>query len=157
MTILKLVSLIDPVLRRPTKGVSRLTSEHHKLIVDMIETVLDTGGLGLSANQVGSPWRIAVINLGSVRPEEKIPPVILINPRILAKSEKYTVEEGCLSIPGYKGTVKRFQTITFRGMGKEWEPFRVEVHGLLAHVVQHEVDHLDGKLYIDRLISEEAT
>ena len=148
MTVLKLVPPTDPVLRRRTRGVSRVLPEHRRLIDDMIETVLQQGGIGLSANQVGSHHRIAVLHLPTWAG-----PMVYINPRLLARSGRYQVMEGCLSIPGYQGRVERFQNVTVRALGLAGYAFETETDGLLAHALQHEIDHLDGKLYIERLIA----
>ena len=145
MTVLKLVPPTDPILRRRTRGVARILPEHRRLIDDMTETVLDQGGLGLSANQVGSHHRIAVVKLPNW-PK----PRVFVNLRIIVREKKYQVSEGCLSIPGYQGIVERFQRVEIRYMNEP--PTNEVATGLLAHVFQHEVDHLDGKLYIERLV-----
>ncbi len=150
MTVLKLVPLNDPVLRRRTKGVARITGEHKRLVRDMVETVLDTEGIGLSANQVGSRHRIAVIYLPT-----DAHPTYLINPRLIRREEKFEAIEGCLSVPGYKGRTERFRRVTVRALGLDGKVFELEAEGILAHCIQHEVDHLDGKLYLERLIPVE--
>ena len=146
MTVLKLVSLTDPILRRRTRGVPHLLPGHRRLISDMNETLLATEGLGLSANQVGSRHRIALVKLPTW-PE----PLVFVNPRILTRSGKYQVKEGCLSIPGYFGIVERHEKVTVKLLDLTGHPITMDATGLLAHVLQHEVDHLDGKLYIERL------
>lgn len=148
MTVLKLIPLTDPLLRHQTRGVKRVLPEHRFLIDDMLETVLLLGGIGLSANQVGSRHRIAVLYLPTWAG-----PMVFINPRLLARSGRYQVVEGCLSIPGYQGTVERFQNVTVRALGLAGYPFETETDGLFAQALQHEIDHLDGKLYIERLVA----
>ncbi len=150
MTVLKLVPLTNPILRRPTKGLSRLLPRHRTLIYNMVETLLQQDGIGLSANQVGSRRRITVIYLPTMAK-----PLILINPRLFKREGKYQTMEGCLSLPGYKGMTERFERVTVRAIGLDGQPFEVEAEGLLAHCIQHEVDHLDGKLYIERLVHDE--
>jgi len=150
MSILKLVPLHDPVLRRKTKGVSRLSPRHRTLIYNMIKTLIDQDGIGLSANQVGSGRRIAVVYLPTM-PE----PLILINPRLLKRENRYVVPEACLSLPGYRGMVERFMQVTVRAIDMGGQPFELEATGVMAQVIQHEVDHLDGKLYTERLVHDE--
>ena len=147
MTILKLVPLIDPVLRCPTRGVKRILPEHHRLIDDMLETLAATEGIGLSANQVGRDYKIAVVCLPGAGP------MVYINPRLLARSGRHRVVEGCLSIPGYTGIVERFRNVTVRALGLAGFPFETKADGLLAQILQHEIDHLNGKLYIERLVA----
>ncbi len=149
--VLKLIPLHDPVLRRKTKGVSTLLPRHRTLIYNMIATILEQEGVGLSANQVGSTARIAIVYLPTMAN-----PLVLINPRLLKRKGRYRTTEGCLSLPGFRGTTERFERVTVRAVDMSGEVFTLEAEGLLAHVIQHEVDHLDGKLYLERLVTPDA-
>ncbi len=138
----------DPILRRPTSEVdpSRLgSSEMTTLIRDMTDTVLDEKGLGIAATQIGSNHRIAVIN-------GQDGTYAVINPRIIKRSIRTeTDEEGCLSIPDVFGLVKRAKSVTVTFLDVDGKAHREKASGLLARVYQHEIDHLDGILFIDRM------
>lgn len=138
----------DPILRRPTNDVelSRLGSrEMTTLIRDMTDTLADEKGLGIAATQVGSSHRIAIIN-------GEHGPFAIINPRIVKRSIRTeTDEEGCLSIPGVFGLVRRAKSVTVAYLDADGTAHREKASGLLARVFQHEIDHLDGVLFIDRM------
>jgi len=145
VSILDIRVLGDPVLRKPTKPVTEITDELRQLIADMFETMYAAEGIGLAAPQVGRTERLAVVDVEGAK-------FVLINPKILAtEGEPDKAEEGCLSIPEIYGDVVRPFTVTFRAMdenGKEYEATESE---LLGRCIQHEIDHLDGKLFIDYL------
>ena len=137
----------DPVLRIKSKKVKSIDSSVKLLVADMIDTMHAAGGVGLAANQVGVPLRIVVIGV----PDEE--DIILINPQILSKFGERVVSEGCLSIPGYVGEVKRSVTVTAKGKDLKGKDIRVNGDEMLAHALEHEIDHIDGILYIDHLES----
>ncbi len=146
MAVRKIVLLGDPILRQKTKKVSRFDESIQQLIDDMIETMQDAPGVGLAAPQVGVPLRICVVDV-----DEEV--TVLVNPEITEMDGEWEPEEGCLSIPGYVANVKRAERIVVRARGRRGKPIKIKADGLYAHAIQHEVDHLDGILFIDRLPS----
>jgi len=148
MAVLTIRTLPDPVLRQKTKTVNRIDRSVKKRVADMRETLhADPGRVGLSANQVGVSLRVTVIGI----PEEE--DIILINPEIVRRKGQRLVSEGCLSIPGYIGELYRAETVTAKGLGLDGKEVRIKAEGLLAQALEHETDHLDGKLYIDHMDS----
>ena len=145
MAVLKLRYVPDPVLRQRTRRVPEVDSKLQRLIDDMIETLPAVSGVGLAAPQVGVSLRLAVIAL----PDEE--PVVLVNPEVVRRSGERVVDEGCLSIPGYRGDVKRSSSVTVKARDVHGKEFRIKGTELLAQVLEHEIDHLNGVLYIDRL------
>jgi peptide deformylase len=144
MAVLPIRTLPDPVLRRKTRRVTTIDKSVKKLVADMLETLhADEGRVGLAAPQVGVSLRVTVIGL----PEED--DIILINPEIVRRKGERLVSEGCLSVPGYYGELKRAEAVTAKGLDISGKPVRVRAEGLLAQALEHEIDHLDGKLYID--------
>jgi len=166
MSVLPILTYPDPRLREVSKTVEKVSDEVKKLIDNMIETMYQAKGIGLAAPQVGKPLRILVIDI--LRPpdpedeeedkqvltelESKVKfPLVLINP-VIVKGEGETVyEEGCLSVPGYYEEVNRFNWVQVEALNREGEAYRLSTDGLLAICIQHEIDHLEGKLFIDRL------
>jgi peptide deformylase len=120
-----------------------------RLIDDMLETMPAVSGLGLAAPQVGVSLRLAVM----APPDEE--PVVLINPEIVKKSGERVVSEACLSVPGYRGEIKRSASVTVKGRNRHWKEIRVKATGLMAQCLEHEIDHLNGVLYIDHLESQD--
>jgi peptide deformylase len=147
MAILPMVDYNNPVLRQKAKRVSSIDGAIAQLIDDMVETMREVSGVGLAAPQVGVPLRIAVIEL----PDEEI--IVLVNPKIVKRSGERQIEEGCLSIPGYRGEIQRSEKVTVKGLDRFGREIRIKGEGLLAQAVEHELDHLDGTLYIDHLES----
>ena len=144
--VLKVRKYGDPILRRKAALVQSITPEIRKLITDMIETMYDQVGIGLAAPQVGIPLRLIVVEdeAGSgARP--------LINPIITARWGSVVAEEGCLSLPGIFAPVERAEWIEVKALDGEEAPLAFEARALRARVIQHEIDHLDGILFIDRL------
>ena len=135
----------DPVLRQVATPVREITAEIKRIITDMTETMWHQVGIGLAAPQIGLPYRILVMDDGKGGAQA------LINPEIETRSGTIREEEGCLSLPGVFGMVERSKTITVRAMDADGEPVSIEATGLKARIVQHELDHLDGVLFIDRL------
>lgn len=144
MAILDIRVLGDPVLREQTQPVPSITEEIHRLVDDLFETMYAAKGIGLAAPQVGRRERVAVVDIGEQ-------PLIFINPEILTRESSARDEEGCLSIPEIYGDVDRPTDIVVRALDRDGHPFELEASGLLARCIQHEVDHLDGKLFIDYL------
>lgn len=157
MTVRKIYTLGEPVLRRPAKKVSQFNKALQELVDDMVETMHSADGVGLAAPQIGISQRIIVVQL----PEEYEHPLAgrlfaLVNPEIVERSEEEEVEnEGCLSIPNIIGPVRRSLRVTVKGKDARGRPTRVEAEGFLARAFQHEIDHLDGILFIDRVESPE--
>lgn len=147
MSILPMVDYNNPVLRQKAKRISSIDGAIAQLIDDMVETMREVGGVGLAAPQVGVPLRIAVIEL----PDEEI--IVLVNPKIVKRSGERQIEEGCLSIPGYRGEIQRSEKVTVKGLDRFGREIRIKGEGLLAQALEHELDHLDGTLYIDHLES----
>src|SRR5690606_27820674 len=137
----------DPRLRRVAKPVAEVTDEIRQLIDDMFETMYAAPGIGLAAVQVNVPWRVVVIDVS----DEGNQPLALINPEILEKDGVETMQEGCLSVPGFYETVQRAERIRFRCLDRDGNAVERDADGLLAVCVQHEIDHLDGKLFVDYL------
>lgn len=148
MALLNLRTLPDPVLRQKARRVSKIDDSLQKLIDDMIDTMRDASGVGLAANQVGVLQRIVVIEI----PEED-EVRILINPEIVRREGERVVEEGCLSIPGYRGELTRSLKVRARALDRDGKPVRIKAEGLLAQALEHETDHINGTLYIDHLES----
>lgn len=142
----------DPVLRHKTSRVEHIDNSINQLIDDMVETMHAAPGVGLAANQVGMPFQIAVIDLG-MREKSEWPHelIVIINPEVLSTEGVVIEEEGCLSIPEYVEKVKRATKIKVRAQDRTGRLFEIEAEGLLAKALQHEIDHLNGLLYIDRL------
>lgn len=164
MAILEIVHFPNPILSSKALPVEALTPELLQLAQDMIETMYHAPGVGLAANQVGRPERMAVVDTrprtksgevieGELTEKEKsLPfPLILFNLEIIKTVGVEDSEEGCLSVPGYIDLVKRAKSVVARAMNEKGETIEIEADGLLAICLQHECDHLDGKLYLDRL------
>ena len=144
MTILQIRSVPDSVLKQKAKKVHTIDRSTRKLIRDMLETMhAEPGRVGLAAPQVGVPLRVIVIGM----PEEE--DVILINPEIVRRRGERVIDEGCLSVPGYFGQITRAESVTVKGRDQNSKEVRIKAEGLLAQVLEHEIDHLNGTLYID--------
>lgn len=150
MTIKPLIILPDPVLRQVSKPLETVDARVLKLADDMLETMYDAPGIGLAAIQVGEPLRLLVIDVA--KEEEGRKPQVFINPEIIASSDtRSTYEEGCLSIPGYYAEVERPAEITVNYIDRGGKQQEMAAEGLLATCLQHEIDHLDGVLFIDHI------
>lgn len=134
-----------PVLRRKAEPVKAMRPEIQTLVDDMIETMYDALGLGLAAPQIGVSLRLMVLE------DERRGAKVLINPEIAERRGEQVGEEGCLSIPGLYGQVARAEHVRVTALDRNWEPFSMEGRDLLARAIQHEIDHLDGILFIDQL------
>ncbi len=149
MSVRTIIKYPDKILKEKTTPLMNIDADTQRLIDDMVETMQGALGIGLAANQVGVAKRLCVVDL-STR-EEKAPRIILINPVIVEKDGSIEAEEGCLSIPGYLSTVKRANTVYVKALDREGKEFEIEGTGMLARALQHEIDHLDGMLFIDRM------
>jgi peptide deformylase len=150
MALRPIITLPDPKLRLVSKRIERVDGPLRKLIDDMIETMHDAPGVGLAAIQIAEPIRLVVVDVA--RKEEPPNPQAFVNPEILWSSEdRSTYEEGCLSIPEYYAEVERPASVRARYLDREGEMREVLAVGLLATVLQHEIDHLDGVLFIDHI------
>ncbi len=147
MAILQILEYPDPRLRTPAKPVARVDTTVQRLADDMLETMYAAPGIGLAASQVNVHRRIIVIDISDGRDE----PHVFINPTLTLAGEKIETEEGCLSVPGYYEPVTRYEHAYVTALDRQGEPFELATHGLLAVCVQHECDHLEGKLFVDYL------
>ena len=147
MAVLPLRCHPDPVLRRKARRLGIIDGSIQRLVEDMLDTMRHAEGVGLAAPQVGVSLRLAVIQL----PEQE--PLVLINPEVVKRKGEVDVVEGCLSIPGYNAQLKRSLQVVVKALNREGRPFRIKGEELLAQVLEHEIDHLNGVLYIDRLES----
>jgi peptide deformylase len=151
MTVLPIRALPDPVLRQKAKKVSTVDKSIKKLIKDMRETLhADAGRAGLAAPQVGVSLRVAVIGLPDTED------IVLVNPEIIKSRGEQLVSEGCLSVPGYVGQLRRAEAVTVKGLDGNGKALRIKAEGFLAQALQHEIDHLNGMLYVDRMDDPEA-
>lgn len=150
MALLPILTYPDPRLRRKSSPVETVNAEIKRLLDDMAETMYDAPGVGLAASQVGVNVRAIVVDIAAQ--EEDSPGLIkLINPEIVFSEGQQIGEEGCLSIPGFVSLVKRKARVTVKGLNEEGKQAEIDASGLLARVLQHEIDHIDGILFIDRL------
>jgi peptide deformylase len=149
MAQLDILTFPDARLRRTAEPVEQVDDSTRQLVDDMFETMYAASGIGLAAIQVNVPKRVIVIDLK----EEQSEPISLINPEILEHVGEEEMDEGCLSVPGYFETVKRAERIRVRALNYDGEPFELETDGLLAVCIQHEIDHLDGRLFVDHISS----
>ena len=144
MSVLDIRVLGDPILRKPTRPVTEITDDVRRLIGDLFDTMYEAGGIGLAAPQVGREERVTVVHVD----EHKF---ALVNPEVLDQSGNDRAEEGCLSIPDIYGDVNRSLTVTVRALDENGQSRQITASGLLARCMLHEIDHLDGKLFIDYL------
>jgi len=145
MAILDILHFPDPRLRNKAKPVKAVDDSVRRLVDDMLETMYEAPGIGLASTQVNDPRRVVVIDIS----EEHDQPLCLINPEILEKQGEEEMDEGCLSVPDVYETVIRADRVKVSALDREGNPFEMEAEGLLAVCIQHELDHLDGKLFID--------
>ncbi|MEM0898916.1 MAG: peptide deformylase [Pseudomonadota bacterium] len=150
MSIKPLVLLPDPILRERSKPLERVDDDVRRFADDMLETMYDAPGIGLAAIQVGEPLRMLVMDVA--KEDEEKNPLVLINPEIVHMGDETSVyEEGCLSIPDVYADVERPAEIKVKYLDKDGAEQTMDADGLLATCVQHEIDHLDGKLFIDHI------
>ncbi len=149
MAILKIKTYPDGVLRTHARPVDSVNRDIRKLVDDMAETMYEAPGIGLAANQVGELKRVVVIDIQ--KEGESTGLITLINPEIIERRGSTAVEEGCLSVPDFYSEVKRAEEVRVRALNVDGKEIEIDARGLLAVVLQHEIDHLNGKLFIDRL------
>jgi len=147
MSRLSILEFPDPRLRRVARPVDQVTERERELARDMLETMYAAKGIGLAATQVNQGVRLVVMDLS----EERNQPHFFINPEIFDRSGSQACEEGCLSVPGVYAEVDRAECVRVRALDLDGEPFELEADGLLAVCIQHEIDHLDGKVFVDYL------
>lgn len=148
MSLLTILEFPDPRLRKQAQDVTNFDDALKAVIDDMFETMYEAPGIGLAATQVNIHKRLLVIDIS----EDKNQPLVFINPEISLLDPQLTEhEEGCLSVPGYYENVKRPSKVLINALDKEGQPFELEAEGLLAVCIQHEIDHLNGKLFVDYL------
>jgi len=153
MEIMKVLTYPDPFLKKTAKPVENIDEEMQKLIEHMVFTMYDAPGVGLAAMQVGVDKSLIVYDSGMGKEEERRPEV-LINPRIVASEGSVISEnEGCLSVPDFRSDVKRFAAVAVEGIDRNGKPVRLERDDFLGVILQHEIDHLNGTLFIDRISS----
>jgi peptide deformylase len=156
MAVREIITPPNPTLRERATKVKQITPELEQLVHDMIDTLRDAPGVGLAAPQVDVSQRVVVVEYGEESDDPETPPkpaklYVVINPEIVRKSSDTVLgNEACLSLPGYMGEVKRFESVTIKGLDQRGKNFRLRAKGWLARIFQHEIDHLDGILYIDR-------
>ncbi len=149
MAQLDICTYPDPVLRQKAQSVEIIDGELQKLIDDMAETMYKAPGIGLAANQVGKPVRVLVIDIQKEESDYGL--IVLINPEMMEAKGEISWEEGCLSVPEFYANVKRYEEVVVSGMDRRGDKVEINAEGLLAVALQHEMDHLDGKLFIDHL------
>ncbi|MCM8811757.1 MAG: peptide deformylase [Candidatus Omnitrophica bacterium] len=147
MATIKLIKEPAPILHQPAERVREISSDIRHLIDSMIQTMHAARGVGLAANQVDSPWSVLVASDNGVPGKE----LVLINPVLLKQSGRHTAAEGCLSLPGIACEVTRAARVTVQGWDREGRTVTIEAENLLAKILQHEIDHLAGRLFVDRL------
>lgn len=147
MAILDILHFPDPRLRNKAKPVKTVDDSVRRLVDDMLETMYEAPGIGLASTQVNDPRRVVVMDIS----EEHDQPLCLINPEILDKQGEEEMDEGCLSVPDVYETVIRAEKVKVSALDRDGNPFEMEADGLLAVCIQHELDHLDGKLFVDYL------
>lgn len=151
MAVLRLRIVPDPILRAKAKKINRIDASVHRLAGDMIDTMHEEGGVGLAANQVGVLQRLIVIEIPETDPEARV----YINPEVVEATGQRTLEEGCLSVPGYRGHVFRSEFVKVKALDRNGKPVKVKAEGLLAQALEHEIDHLNGILFIDHIKAHE--
>ncbi|NKC12237.1 MAG: peptide deformylase [Gammaproteobacteria bacterium] len=147
MAILDILHYPDPRLRNTAQPVAEVDERVQHLLDDMLQTMYAAPGIGLAAIQVNVAERVIVIDVS----EDKSAPLCFINPQLELTGELTEAEEGCLSVPGIYEAVERPKQVTVRALGRDGQPFELKADGLLAVCIQHEIDHLDGKLFVDYL------
>lgn len=156
MSVLEIITPINPILRQPARKVRALTPKIQRLIDDMVETMRAAPGVGLAAPQVAVGQRVIVVEFAEPAEDPEAPApepelYALINPEIVRESgERVSAVEACLSVPGFAGQVERHSTVSVKGINRKGDEVKFKAEGWLARIFQHEIDHLDGVLFIDR-------
>ena len=150
MAVLPIRQFGDPVLRQKAKRITKVDKSIRRLVNDMIETMHDAPGIGLAAPQIGVSLRLLVVEAieGEIQ--------VLVNPEVVKALGERMVDEGCLSLPGYVGTVTRHEAVTVKAQNLDGKEIRIKANELLAQALEHEIDHLNGVLFVDRLVNPES-
>jgi len=151
MALRTIVSIPEPVLYRKARAVKKFDQDLQTLIDDMIETMRVANGIGLAANQVGDLRRVIVVDVGAAEETKDQQPLAMINPEVVSVEGSWPMEEGCLSIPGIREEVVRPEAIRVRFRDRDFSEQEISAGGTLGRVILHEIDHLNGVLFIDRL------
>jgi len=151
----RILTYPDPFLARKAVPVPAVDGKIRELVRDMFETMYAANGIGLAAPQVGVGKRVIVVDISPL--EETAAPIALVNPEVVEKQGQTEGLEGCLSVPGVEGMVCRHESVVVRGWNENGEPVSIEAHGLLSRALQHEIDHLEGILFVDRLAAPAAS
>jgi len=151
VAILPIYLCSEPVMRKKAKPVKQPDAALRQLAADMLETMHNAGGVGLAANQVGSLQRILVVDVSEMEELKEVTPLVMVNPVVVREEGSSTMEEGCLSIPDVREEVERPERVTLRYKDLDWNDCEIDAEGFPARVIQHELDHLNGVLFIDRL------
>lgn len=151
MALLTILHHPDPRLRVKAQPVTVFDASFQRFVDDLFETMYDAPGVGLAATQVGDSRRVAVMDCAEDKAHPQ--PMVIVNPEVLSPDDRQVMEEGCLSVPGASEKVERYNRLRLRAQDRHGQVFEMEAEGLLAQAIQHEIDHLDGKLYIDYLSS----
>jgi len=152
MAVRKIVIVPDPVLRKKAKRVTSFDKSLKKLIADMTDTLHEASGVGLAAPQVGVSERVIVL---CINENEKTTELAIVNPEVTKRKGERICKEGCLSIPGYIGEIKRSEEVKVKGYNAEGKEIKIKGQGLLGQALEHEIDHLNGVLYVDHLESQD--
>lgn len=153
MALLEIKRYPDKILKEKTAPVENIDGALQRLIDNMIETMHAAPGIGLAAPQIGVSRKLLVADIGADEDNRDIPLLVLINPEIVTSEDEIESEEGCLSLPDYRTNVKRAEKVFVRALNREGNPVEIEGRGLLSRALQHEIDHLNGILIIDRISS----
>lgn len=153
MSILPIYLCSSDILRKKAKPVTAITNEIIELVMDMFETMHNAQGIGLAANQVGRLYQIIVVDVSQLEEAKHIKPIVLINPEIISRKGRCVMEEGCLSIPTIRSEIERAERITVRYRDMNFKQQELQADDILARVILHEYDHLQGVLFLDYLSS----
>jgi peptide deformylase len=153
MAVRPILTVPDPILRQRAKRVKKIDKSIQKLVSDMCETLTSANGVGLAAPQIGTSLRVIVISIP--QKDQKNDEYCFINPEIVRRTGERVVREGCLSIPGYIGEIKRSEQVRVKGVDATGKELKLRAEGLLAEALEHEIDHLNGVLYVDHLESQD--
>lgn len=151
MSVLPIYTYEQAVLRKRARAIKQMDDHMRRIGEDMLETMRKANGIGLAANQVGLLHRIIVVDVSETEEFKAVPPLMMLNPEVLAESGEWVMEEGCLSIPDIREEVVRAETIRVRYRDGDFQQHEMDASGLLGRVILHEIDHLNGVLFIDRL------
>jgi len=151
MALRPVLQFPDPLLKRVSQPIAEITDEIRTLAADMLEVMYDEPGIGLAAPQVGEAIRLIVLDTDWTEEDAARSPIVVVNPEIVERDGKITWTEGCLSVPDYQADVERANRVRVRGLDLDGKPVDHEAEGLRAVCFQHEIDHLDGILFIDRI------